>query len=139
MANPYISLSPPVGIDVSSISDISFAFFRLLSKSGVNNSTESLILPAKPFQQRFFESFGKNPLLCPKCGDKMQVELKNSTLYMTITIDAGKLTYPLILSDSDQLKFKIGYTLPTSNLNIQFFLKEKRIYAIFERYVFNKV
>jgi len=33
------------------------------------------VLPAKPFQQRFFDSFGKNPLLCPKCHDEMSMEL----------------------------------------------------------------
>jgi hypothetical protein len=33
------------------------------------------VLPAKPFQQRFFESFGKNPLLCPKCHDEMSMDL----------------------------------------------------------------
>lgn len=33
------------------------------------------VLPAKPFQQRFFDSFGKDPLLCPKCDNKMSLEL----------------------------------------------------------------
>jgi len=33
------------------------------------------ILPPKPFTQRFVESFGKNPLVCPKCGNKMSLEL----------------------------------------------------------------
>jgi hypothetical protein len=33
------------------------------------------VLPPKPFAQRFFESFGKDPLLCPKCGDDMLLEL----------------------------------------------------------------
>jgi len=33
------------------------------------------ILPPKPFAQRFAESFGKNPLVCPKCGNKMSLEL----------------------------------------------------------------
>jgi len=36
------------------------------------------VLPAKPFQQRFFESFGKDPLLCPKCGSDMQGNRKVS-------------------------------------------------------------
>ena len=71
--------------------------------------------------------------------NKMILEMKNSTLYMTIHIDAGKLTFPLILLDSDKLKFKIGYTLPISNMEIQFFHEENKIYATFERYVFNKI
>ena len=33
------------------------------------------VLPAKPFQQRFFDSFGKDPLLCPKCHNEMSLEL----------------------------------------------------------------
>jgi len=33
------------------------------------------VLGTKPFAQRFFESFGKDPLLCPKCGDDMMLEL----------------------------------------------------------------
>jgi len=33
------------------------------------------VLPPKPFAQRFFESFGKDPLICPKCGDNMLLEL----------------------------------------------------------------
>jgi len=33
------------------------------------------VLGPKPFAQRFFESFGKDPLLCPKCGDDMTLEL----------------------------------------------------------------
>ncbi len=33
------------------------------------------VLPAKPFQQRFFDSFGKDPLRCPKCHNDMSLEL----------------------------------------------------------------
>ena len=33
------------------------------------------VVPAKPFQQRFFDSFGKDPLLCPKCKNEMSLEL----------------------------------------------------------------
>ncbi len=33
------------------------------------------VLGPKPFAQLFFESFGKDPLLCPKCGDNMMLEL----------------------------------------------------------------
>ncbi|RPJ17790.1 MAG: transposase [Chloroflexi bacterium] len=33
------------------------------------------VLGPKPFAQRFFESFGKDPMRCPKCGDMMCLEL----------------------------------------------------------------
>jgi len=33
------------------------------------------VLGPKPFAQRFVESFGKDPMLCPKCGDMMCLEL----------------------------------------------------------------
>jgi len=33
------------------------------------------VVPKKPFQQRFFDSFGKDPLLCPKCDNDMSLEL----------------------------------------------------------------
>ncbi len=42
------------------------------------------VLPAKPFQQRFFESFGKDPLLCPKCNNEMSLELIFHPKYGTI-------------------------------------------------------
>ena len=42
------------------------------------------VLPAKPFQQRFFESFGKDPLLCPKCHDQMSLELIHHPKYGVI-------------------------------------------------------
>ena len=42
------------------------------------------VLPAKPFQQRFFESFGKGPLLCPKCNNEMSLELIYHPKYGTI-------------------------------------------------------
>ncbi len=42
------------------------------------------VLPAKPFQQRFFESFGKDPLLCPKCSDDMFLDLIFHPKYGTI-------------------------------------------------------
>ncbi|MCD6394529.1 MAG: transposase [Planctomycetes bacterium] len=42
------------------------------------------VLPAKPFQQRFFESFGKDPLLCPKCDNDMSLELISHPKYGTI-------------------------------------------------------
>jgi len=33
------------------------------------------VLPRKPFAQRFEDTFGKDPLICPKCGDILQREL----------------------------------------------------------------
>jgi hypothetical protein len=42
------------------------------------------VLPAKPFQQRFFDSFGKDPLLCPKCDNEMSLELISHPKYGTI-------------------------------------------------------
>jgi len=33
------------------------------------------VLPRKPFRQLFFESFRRDPLLCPKCEDEMELEL----------------------------------------------------------------
>ena len=42
------------------------------------------VLPTKPFQQRFFDSFGKDPLLCPKCHDEMSLELIYHPKYGTI-------------------------------------------------------
>jgi len=42
------------------------------------------VLPGKPFAQRFFESFGKNPLLCPKCNNEMSLELISHPKYGTI-------------------------------------------------------
>lgn len=42
------------------------------------------VLPPKRFQQRFFESFNKNPLLCPKCGNEMSLELVYHPKYGTI-------------------------------------------------------
>jgi len=42
------------------------------------------VLPAKPFAQRFFDSFGKDPLLCPKCDNEMSLELIYHPKYGTI-------------------------------------------------------
>ncbi len=42
------------------------------------------VLPPKPFQQRFFDSFGKDPLLCPKCNNQMSLELIYHPDYGTI-------------------------------------------------------
>ncbi len=33
------------------------------------------VLPRKPFRQLFFESFGHDPMLCPRCGEPMELEL----------------------------------------------------------------
>ena len=42
------------------------------------------VLPPKPFDQRFIDSFGKDPLLCPKCGSDMLLELIYHPKYGTI-------------------------------------------------------
>jgi len=42
------------------------------------------VLPPKPFQQRFFDSFGKDPLVCPKCHNEMSLELISHPKYGTI-------------------------------------------------------
>jgi hypothetical protein len=42
------------------------------------------VLPAKPFQQRFFNSFGKDPLMCPKCDNEMALELIYHPQYGTL-------------------------------------------------------
>jgi putative transposase/transposase-like zinc-binding protein len=42
------------------------------------------VLPAKPFPQRFFDSFGKDPLLCPKCDNEMSLELIYHPKYGTL-------------------------------------------------------
>jgi len=44
------------------------------------------VLGTKPFAQRFFESFGKDPLLCPKCGDDMMLELIYHPKYGNIKV-----------------------------------------------------
>jgi hypothetical protein len=33
------------------------------------------VLPPKPFAERFLDTFGRNPLLCPRCGEEMELEL----------------------------------------------------------------
>jgi len=43
------------------------------------------VLPNRPFEQRFFDSFGKNPLLCPKCNNQMTLELIYHPKYGTIS------------------------------------------------------
>lgn len=42
------------------------------------------VLPRKPFEQLFFESFGRNPLLCPRCDRLMELELIHHPDYGTI-------------------------------------------------------
>ena len=41
-------------------------------------------MPTKPFAQRFFQSFGKDPLICPKCDNEMSLELISHPKYGTI-------------------------------------------------------
>jgi hypothetical protein len=42
------------------------------------------VLPRKPFEQLFFESLGRSPLLCPRCNRMMELELINHPDYGTI-------------------------------------------------------
>lgn len=42
------------------------------------------VLPRKPFAQLFFENFGRNPLLCPRCNQIMELELIHHLDYGTI-------------------------------------------------------
>ena len=42
------------------------------------------VLPRKSFVQLFFESFNKNPLLCPKCKEEMELELIHHPKYGTM-------------------------------------------------------
>ncbi len=42
------------------------------------------VVPRKPFAQMFFESFGRDPLLCPRCGKPMDLELISHPDYGTI-------------------------------------------------------
>jgi len=39
------------------------------------------VLPPKPFQQRFFDGFGKDPLVCPECHNEMSLELISHPKY----------------------------------------------------------
>lgn len=39
------------------------------------------VLPRKSFVQLFLETFGQNPLRCPRCGDQMELELINHPKY----------------------------------------------------------
>ena len=42
------------------------------------------VLPRKPFPQLFFESFGRDPLLCPRCKVPMELERIEHPLYGTL-------------------------------------------------------
>ena len=39
------------------------------------------VVPRRPFAELFRKSFGKDPLLCPRCGDNMELELIYHPLY----------------------------------------------------------
>jgi predicted RNA binding protein YcfA (HicA-like mRNA interferase family) len=47
---------------------------RLVPHSQAIDPRGYRILPRKPFQLRFRETYGKDPLQCPSCGDTMQLE-----------------------------------------------------------------
>jgi len=57
------------------------------------------VVPPKPFQQRFFDSFGKDPLVCPKCNNKMSLELISHPKYGTIK--EYKLFQEIVVEQSD--------------------------------------
>ena len=42
------------------------------------------VVPRRPFAELFRKSFGKDPLLCPRCGDRMELELIHHPEYGTI-------------------------------------------------------
>jgi hypothetical protein len=42
------------------------------------------VVPPKPFGQRFFDSFGKDPRVCPKCDNEMSLELISHPKYGTL-------------------------------------------------------
>ena len=42
------------------------------------------VLPRRPFAELFFKSFGKDPLRCPRCGERMELELIEHPAYGTI-------------------------------------------------------
>lgn len=42
------------------------------------------VLPSKPFVQLFFETFNRNPLICPRCNRTMELELIHHPDYGTI-------------------------------------------------------
>ena len=42
------------------------------------------VLPRSPFAELFFKTFGKDPLLCPRCGERMELELIEHPAYGTI-------------------------------------------------------
>ena len=42
------------------------------------------VAPTRPFKERFQEAFGKDPLLCSRCGDTMELELMYHPKYGTI-------------------------------------------------------
>ena len=51
----------------------------------IPTSPESFrVLPRKPFEQLFLESFGRNPLLCPRCERPMELELIHHPDYGTL-------------------------------------------------------
>jgi len=42
------------------------------------------VLPRRPFAELFLKSFGQDPLLCPRCGERMELELIEHPSYGTI-------------------------------------------------------
>lgn len=95
----------------------------------------------------FFPFAERYKVLKELCGEyktyqglnQMIVKLDNGTLFAEIKNDVGSQIYPLILKDEKKLEFQIAYTLPISNMVIEFVKTEEGTKAIFERYVFHKV
>jgi CubicO group peptidase (beta-lactamase class C family) len=76
----------------------------------------------------------------------LDISLSHGTLFATLKNDMGSSKFPLILKDSCSLTdkskstiFKVGYTLPISNMEMEFILNVQGIHAIYERYVFHKM
>ena len=61
------------------------AWIAAILPAKIPASPESFrVLPRKPFEQLFLESFGRNPLLCPQCERPMELELIHHPDYGTL-------------------------------------------------------
>jgi len=73
--------------------------------------------------------------------NKFDVEMKKNILTATLTNDGGVNSFPLIVNNLDELKFTIASITPNKDLEIQFYVDDKKqdVYATYERYVFHKI
>ncbi|MHA1719921.1 MAG: serine hydrolase [Promethearchaeota archaeon] len=131
---PKLNLGVYVGsnIGTNAVSEVGLSILSILIKGD-----EKAAFP-------YFDVYSKILNLCGsyesyKGLNTLKVEMENGILYMTIQIDVGKMKFPLVLSDSELLKFKICSIFSDKNMEIQFFISENKIYATYERYVFNKI